>query len=105
MARFTKPSELLDELDSHGIYGVAILADCDFDTSTIPTYTPAQQRSAIERRGLGGFVEDHGERTITGWVTAEALAKKFTGGGAPLFLHGRGSIFRACVERLKAAGQ
>jgi hypothetical protein len=104
--KYATPSALLADLDSHGIYGVGILDECDFDTSSIPRFTAEQARAGIEARGLGGWIDPDLGECIYGWRTAEALASAFLDGAKPgAFLSGRGSVYRCCVEALKAAGR
>lgn len=102
---YAKPSDLLAVIDSHGIYNVAMLEDCEFDTDTIPTATVERRREEIDARGLGGYtVGDLEDETFTGWGAAEALAEKYLGENPGKQFMGRGRIFNACKSALKADG-
>lgn len=103
---YSKPSELLRELDSHGIYNARALDECDFDTDTVPTFTVDETARTIEARGLGGTVSGSDEdRLIYGFSTATALARAFLGESPGLMFQGRGSSFRCDLEALEKAGQ
>jgi hypothetical protein len=105
MSRYAKPTDLLNVIGSHEIVNATILGECDFDTSCVPTYTVEQTARWIEARGVGGHV--HGEpddMLIWGWTAAEALSEAYVGEGAPGYVQGRGSIFRACKDALEKAG-
>lgn len=105
MTTYHKPTELLDDLDSHGIYNAKMLDDCEFDTDSVPTFTIEETSERIRARGLGGQVEGYPEdRLIYGWTTATALAKVFCGDAPGLQFQGRGSSFRADLEALREAG-
>src|SRR5688500_11327285 len=101
---YSKPSELLREIDSHGIYDAKMLDECTFDTTAVPTFTVEQTARNIERRGLGGSV--HGsedDRLIYGYSTAEGLWRQHgTGGDPAAALQGRGSRFRTYLAALEA---
>lgn len=102
--KFNKPSELLDYLDSHGIYSANILNQCEFDTDSIPTFTSEQTLATMEARGLGGELDDTDDRLIYGYTTAQALASKFAGKTPGDMYHGRGSAFRANAQAVKESG-
>lgn len=106
--KYTKPSELLDAMDSHSIVNARILDECDFETRMIPRFTEAEVKSMIAERGLGGTLrplgDPAGERLLNGWTTAEALARAFLGDDPGAKYQGRGSIFRACRTALVEAG-
>lgn len=105
MTTYHKPSELLAEMHSHGIYGVSILGDCAFSTEGVPTFSAAETQSRIVERGLGGEVTPTTDQLIYGWTTASALAKRYVGGyPGENQLSGRGSIFRACAKALTEEG-
>jgi hypothetical protein len=102
---YSKPTELLSDLDSHGIYNAAMLEECEFDTSSVPTQSVAEVQRRIEARGLGGHVEGGpDDRLITGHDVATALAREFLGDSPGTFYQGRGSSFRADFEALEKAG-
>lgn len=103
--KYPTPSSFLEELDSHGIYGVGMLDECQFDTSMIPTYSMDETAAAIEQRGLGGRLEgDPNDRLFYGWTAATALAQAFLGRTPGNAFMGRGSSFRADLKALKEAG-
>ena len=103
--KYAKPTDLLAEMDSHGVYSAKMLGDCEFDTSTVPVESHASIEAQIKARGLGGWMEpDNGAGLITGYKVATALARKFLGDAPGLAFHGRGSSFRADVAALKEAG-
>jgi hypothetical protein len=102
---YAKPSDLLDDLNSHDIVNVQILQQCEFDTSMIPTFTMKQTIASIKRRGLGGHLEGaESDVLIYGWTTARALAVKLLGNAPGDRFHGRGSAFRADKAALREAG-
>src|SRR5206468_2656445 len=102
--KFNKPTELLAQMDGHGIYTAEMLDRCTFDVSMVPTMTVAATREAIAARGLGGELDgEDTEQTVWGYTTAGALADYYTPNGASGKM-GRGSSFRDNVELLKAAG-
>jgi hypothetical protein len=101
--RYAKPTDLLSDMDSHGIYDAAMLGECEFDTSSVPTFTPEQTQINIEERGLGGTFEPTSARSIYGWTTARALAVTFAGRAPGDAFNGRGSSFRANLRALKDA--
>lgn len=102
---YSKPSEFLESLDSHGIYGVGAFDECEFDTSSIPTQSPESMRREIIARGVGGTINmDAGEDMFSGWKAAGALAKQFLGSDPGASYQGRGFAFRASLEGLKQAG-
>lgn len=104
--RYSKPSELLADLHSHGIYGASVLDDCDFDTSMIPTRTAEATAASVNARGLGGeFTPSDTEGGyFTGWQAADALARASFGKTPGSRYHGRGAAFRANVSALTEAG-
>jgi hypothetical protein len=104
--RYSKPSEFLEVIDSHGIYNAEMLKECEFETDTIPRRTVKQTRRDIEHRDLGGSVEgDENDQLFYGWSASEALAARFLGEPTPgARFQGRGSLFRANLEALKEAG-
>ena len=101
-----KPSEFLEDLDSHGAYDAAILEDLDPELrDCVPQYTPQQMRAQMHKRGLGGVVyEDAPGKLIYGWTTASALARKLLPDEPGRRYHGRGYAFRANLAALKEAG-
>lgn len=103
---FTKPTELLDAMDSHGIYAAAMLDECTFDTSRIPQFTRKQTARQIGERGLGGELTPgpDDDLFLYGWTTASALAIALLGDSPGSSFHGRGSSFRADLKALKEAG-
>lgn len=102
---YSKPSELLEDLDSHGIYGVEAFEECEFSTACIPTQTPESMKREIVARGLGGTINlDAGEEMFSGWKAAHALAKEYLGEDPGSRYQGRGSAFRASLQGLKEAG-
>lgn len=103
---YAKPTELLADMDSHGIYDAAMLDECEFDTDCVPQFTPERTVRDIERRGLGGqLVAKPASKLIYGWTTAEALATKFLGRDpTPTYISGRGTRFRHCVQALREGG-
>ena len=101
-----KVSEFLNDLNSHGIYANAALAD-DFRKSTgmepcWPVHSAQATAQAIAARGLGGEVNGNGE-VAWGYEVAGALADKY---GSQEFTQfsGRGSQFREALRRLIATG-
>jgi len=105
--KYEKPSEFLEELDSHAVYGVGMLEECGFDTSSIPTQTAKSIMAEIEARGLGGWMDkdaDPEELMFSGWKAAYGLARHFLGHNPGDAYHGRGSAFRADLDGLKEAG-
>lgn len=101
---YNKPTELLADIDSHGIYDAKMLERCNFDTSKVPTFTVPQTIKSIKARGLGGELSPahtKDTRLIYGWTTAEALASSYISFSSTAF--GRGTVFRQCFTALKGA--
>jgi len=101
-------ADWLDEnIDSHGIYDVAMLGQIDpQDAAVIPTQTRAEVAESIRARGLGGHLNAEGpEPLFTGWVAAEALCRRRLGDlpEEVLRVQGRGTIFRMCVAAIRNA--
>lgn len=100
---YRKPTELLEDMDSHGIYDAAMLDECDFEIDSVPVFSKQSTEQAIAGRGLGGSVHGPDDaRFIYGWTTAEALAKVILDFSP--WQQGRGTRFRACVSALREKG-
>jgi len=105
--RYSKPSELLADLESHGIYGASLLALCDFDTSLVPVLSAEATAASVNARGLGGEFtpSDDEDGYFTGWAAAAAFARQTLGHVPGSRFHGRGPAFRANLQALAGAGQ
>jgi len=101
---YEKPTELLDEIGSHGICSAEILNECSFDTSRVPTYSPKETAETIEARGIGGTMPEETGPLVYGYSTAAALAEQLLGSNPGAMFMGRGSQFRACYQGLERAG-
>jgi hypothetical protein len=102
---YSKPSELLADMDSHSIQNAKMLEECQFDTSMVPTFSMKETEANMKARGLGGWIEGKPEdRLIYGWTTAAALARQFLGNAPGSAFMGRGSSFRADLAALEKAG-
>jgi hypothetical protein len=103
--KYHKPTDLLAELDSHGIYDAQMLDECGFDTSAVPVESHANVAAQIVARGLGGeLAPDNGQGLISGYKVAYALAMQFLGDSPGTAYMGRGSSYRADYQALKDAG-
>lgn len=107
-----KPSEWLQEFDSHGIYDATAIA-ADFTNTTglepcWPVHTPKETRAAIRARGLGGSFSSKNENQLMayGYSIARALESKFVPVGKQMShgFYGRGSQFRAAIKALQSVG-
>jgi hypothetical protein len=114
-ARKQKPSEWLDELDSHGIYdSTALKARYELETGQKapdwPEHTPAQTRQRIKARGLGGGLKEgtpEEQLQAYGWEIARTLEEALVPKSQRLshVVEGRGSAHRLCVEALQRMGK
>jgi len=71
----------------------------------LPIYRPDEQRAAIARRGLGGFLAPDAGLTFNGWEAAETLARACGLGSPGAIVGGRGSKWRLCLAALERAAQ
>jgi hypothetical protein len=103
--RYEKPSQFLEDLDSHSVYDAKMLDECEFDVSTVPVQTRHGVAQEMNERGLGGWLKEDGVSILfSGWKAADALALKYLGYDPAPMIQGRGSRFRACLSALKEAG-
>lgn len=96
--------EWASQFDSHGIYDAGKLSELEqfgIPADIVPTYTHDQQVAAIEARGCGGWIEDHGTRTFVGYMLSGALARYVTGNEPGAQFFGRGSAHRANLAALR----
>jgi hypothetical protein len=101
-----KPSEFLNDLDSHGIYDDAILRQ-DYENlvgrpAPWRSHDSEAIRDSIKARGLGGSYEST-RNGVTGYEIAESIADELCANRQKIMI-GRGSRFREAVDALKLAG-
>jgi len=104
--RYSKPSEFLADLHSHGIYGASMLASCDFDTSMVPVRSTEATAASVNARGLGGEFTPADDETgyFTGWQAAAAIDRTLLDTVPGNRYHGRGKAFHANADALAGAG-
>ena len=103
----TPISDVVADLDSHGIYDAAKVAEdlvAAGYTGPLPEgITHAEMRKAIEDRGLGGWLApDDGTRHIAGHTVAAMVCSHLTGTQPGSQYFGRGTAYRADLAAIKA---